>query len=353
MTEEKRSHEIDIIKIAFQVLKQWRYLLKFVAVGTVFGLLIALSTYRKYQSSVVLAPEFSSGTGGLSGGLADLAESFGVSSGGTRSMDAIYPDLYPDIFMSTEFIQSLYDVPVRLEKDPKQRTYLQHLLHDVKNPWWNMPRIWINNLMKPKNSINDKGQKDAYTISRDEWGFIMSIQADISCIVDKKTSVITISVEDQDPMVAAIMADTLQHRLQEYVTNYRTAKARVDVEHYKKLTFDAKEKYERARRLYASSSDANTEIILQSVNSKIEDLENDMQLKYNVYTQCLTQLKTAEAKLQERTPAFTIIQPAKTNPKAVSTPKIVILLLWVAISCVIGSIVIIYKDYRKNAKNNN
>lgn len=40
----------------------------------------------------------------------------------------------------------------------------------------------------------------------------------------QKTSVISISVMDQDPMVAAILADTLQSRLQQYITEYRTKK---------------------------------------------------------------------------------------------------------------------------------
>jgi uncharacterized protein involved in exopolysaccharide biosynthesis len=72
-----------------------------------------------------------------------------------------------------------------------------------------------------------------------------------------------------------------------------------------------------------------------------------MGLKYNVYTQSMTQLKLAEAKLQERTPAFTIIQPAKVNPKPVSTPKIVILFIWVMLTLSIGVGTIIYRELKK------
>ena len=49
-------------------------------------------------------------------------------------------------------------------------------------------------------------------------------------------------------------------------------------------------------------------------------MENDMQLKYNTYTTLNTQLQAAKAKVQERTPAFTVIKGADvpikpTGPK--------------------------------------
>ena len=44
--------------------------------------------------------------------------------------------------------------------------------------------------------------------------------------------------------------------------------------------------------------------------SKKEDLENDMQLKFNTYSTLTMQYQAALAKVQERTPAFTILQGA-------------------------------------------
>jgi capsule polysaccharide export protein KpsE/RkpR len=122
--------------------------------------------------------------------------------------------------------------------------------------------------------------------------------------VDKKTSVISITVTDQDPLIAALIADSAKQRLQTFITNYRTNKARNDLSYMEKLYNEAKEQYSRARQLYASYSDANQELLLESYKSKEEDLENEMQLKYNIYTQVTEQLQLAKAKVQERTPAF-------------------------------------------------
>lgn len=349
--EEKNNKEIDIIALCVLVFKHWRYLARFAIIGVVFGLIVAFSIPKEYGSNVVLAPEFSSGMSGLSNNLSDLASSFGVDLGSNMStMDAIYPDLYPDIFESTEFIQSLYNVPVRLQKDTTQRTYLNHILNDFKTPWWNYPKAWLSQLLKPSELLpNEKGGKvDPYAMTRKQWDIYNGVSSAISCVVDKKTSVISISVTDQDPMVAAIISDTLQFRLQEYITNYRTNKARRDVEHYKRLAEQAKKEYETVRIKYVASSDAHRNVSLMAASAKIEDLENDMGLKYNVYTQSMAQLKIAEAKLQERMPAFTMIQPAKVNLKPVSTPKIVILFIWTFLFCVLGATIVLWKEYKKD-----
>jgi len=346
--EKQKRKEIDIIGLLKVLIKNWKYLMRYAAAGAVGGIIAAFSIPKVFSSSVILAPEFSSGAT-LSGSLSDLASSFGVNLSGNKSaMDAIYPDLYPDIFESTKFIESLYDVPVRLQKDNTPRKYIDHLIKEVKIPWWNYPRVWLAELLKPSEPLNPsgKGAPDPYAMNRTQWDVYKEVMSAVNCQVDKKTSVITLSVTDQDPMVAAIMADTLQHHLQEYIIDYRTSKARTDVEYYRRLAEEAKQDYENIRKRYVRSSDSNLNATLMAVTAQTEDLENDMQLKYNVYTQSMAQLKAAEAKLQEKTPAFTVIQPARVNPKPVSTPKIVIMFMWIVFACFAGSVVVLWKEYK-------
>ena len=233
MEDKKHSKEIDVIALVTIVLKEWKTLLRFMIVAAILGLIIALSTPREYTSEVVLAPELSSGGIGMSGSLADIASSFGVDLGKKSSIDAIYPELYPDIFSSTDFILNLFDVPVRLKDDPTTRTYLKHLLKDTKKPFWEYPKIWVSSILKKQEEPGKgKSQKDPYRLSEIDSKLCEKIGQAMICLIDKKTSEITISFTDQDPMVAAIMADTLQHRLQNYITEYRTKKARTDYEYY-------------------------------------------------------------------------------------------------------------------------
>ena len=340
-----KTREIDVVAVFKVLLKQWRYLARFAAVGAVVGVIVALCTPKSFTASVTLAPEMNSGGIGLSGNLADMASSFGIDIGGKSSVDAIYPELYPDIFATTDFLLSLYDVPVRLKEDDTVRKYIDHFKKDLKIPFWNYPKIWIAQMLTPKEGNNGKnGARDPFRLSKEDDQIIEGMRNSIICTVDKKTSVININVIDQDPLVAAIMADTLQRRLQLYITEYRTKKARNDYDFYKKLSQQLRHDYERSREIYTSYADANQGVQLQSLQVKIEELENNMQLKYDNYKNSLELMRQAHAKIQERTPAFVILERPLMPHKASSAPRALIVLLWIFLFVVVGAAKVMYKE---------
>ena len=95
-----------------------------------------------------------------------------------------------------------------------------------------------------------------------------------------------------------------------------------------KLFGEARAQYDKARQVYAAYADANQEVALQSYKLKEEDLENDMQLKYNIYQQVVEQLQLAKAKVQERTPAFTVVQGASVPLRHSSRSKLATMVMW-------------------------
>jgi len=341
--EKKTSvtKEFDIVAIALVLLKEKKILLLFSFFAAIIGVVVALSTPKSYTSSVVLAPEMSSGGLGMSESLGSLASSFGIDLGNKSSMDAIYPELYPQIFSSTDFILKVLPVKVRL-KDNSTKPYIEHLTKDLKMPFWDYPKAWILKLLKNRKKNNVEGKPDPFRISEDEDEICKFIRSAVRCEVDKKTSVITVSVTDQDPMVAAVLADTLQLRLQEYITDYRTKKARNDFDYYKKLYEESKINYRKAQRSYVSFVDANQNTVLQSYKSKEDELENELQLHYNVYNQIASQMQNAKAKIQERTPAFTIIEKAMMPHKASSTPRLIVVVLFSILGFCAGIVWIVF-----------
>ena len=98
------------------------------------------------------------------------------------------------------------------------------------------------------------------------------------------------------------------------------------------------------RRQYASMADASTNVSLRSVELRMEDLENDMQLKFNTYTNLNNQLQAAKAKVQERTPVFTILKGAAVPIKP-SGPKRIIFVAVITLLTFIGTAIwIVRKD---------
>ncbi|MBR1448437.1 MAG: chain-length determining protein [Prevotella sp.] len=347
----KKSHEIDVIGIARQILKEKKLLLKFLIIFLVIGVIVALNKPKTYTSEVILAPEMSAGGLGMSSSLADMASTFGFDIGGKSSMDAIYPEIYPEVFASTTFIMELTDVPVRTTSDNTLKTFEQHLKLDTKVPFWNYPLIWIGQLLAPRPSEGPANGNASTYLSKAEDELCNAIRGSISCEVSSKTSLISIKVKDQDPLAATILADTIHRRLQKYITAYRTQKARNDVEYYQKLLDENEEQYKEALLKYASYTDSHSNTQMATYQTKGEKLENEVQISLAAYNQVAAQLQTANAKVQECTPAFTVIQPASIPYKASSTPRSLIVVFFLLLGIVADGIWIFYiRDFLKQRK---
>ena len=296
----------------------------------VLSAIITLSIPNYYRCTVKLAPEIPGGNKGNSG-LASLASSFGVNLGSASvGADAIMPNLYPDLMNSVVFRASLFPVKVQQEDGDTAMTYYDYLENYQRLPWWSAGiktlgegiSSAINSLLGLEKETSNK--VNPFRLTKEQMAIVEKMEKKVVCDVDNKTFVITIGVTDQDPLIAATLADTVQTRLQEFITDYRTRKARVDLAYNQKLYMEAQERYEEARLKYATYSDANRRVLFENVRSEQTKLENEMQLQYRTYSQIAAQLQLAEAKVQQETPAFTTLQPAtvpikKTGPKRMIT----------------------------------
>jgi uncharacterized protein involved in exopolysaccharide biosynthesis len=280
----------------------------------VVAVVIAKSIPPYYKCEVILAPEAGAG-GGNAGQLASLASSFGVSlGGGNASGDAITPSLYPDLMKSTDFKTSLFPIKVHGKKDKTSITYYDYLKNEWKAPWWED----FFGLMAPENKPDTL--VDNFELTGEQARIAGMIMKNVVCKIDKKTNLISISVTTQEPYIAALLADSVKTRLQDFLTEYRTQKSRHDLEYAEMLLRQAKKDYEHARQKYVEFVDANQDIVLESIRQKQTDLENDLQLQYNNYNTLSAQVLAYKAKVQEATPAFTTLQRA-TVPLGPAGPK--------------------------------
>lgn len=324
-TKETRTKQIDVVAIAKAMNKHRKTYLIVLPVTFVISCLLILCVPRYYTSTAKLAPEISSFS---TSSLGDIAASFGFDLGGSSSNgDAIFPELYPELIESNDFMVSLFDVKVTPSDGPTSTTYYNHLAAHRKTPWWGKAFMAVKMWFADPEPRKSKGGKvDPFQLTRRQDAIVKLMSKSIKCDVDKKNYVISITVEDQDPLIAATMTDTVKVRLQQFITDYRTQKAKKDLQYYEKLCRDAKAKYERVRQQYGSFSDANQDIVLESYKLKQNDLENEMQLLYNTYTALQTQMQQAQAKLLMQTPAFTTLQSASVPLKPAGPKRMIFVL---------------------------
>ena len=126
------------------------------------------------------------------------------------------------------------------------------------------------------------------------------------------------------------------------MTNYRTEKARQDLEYYETLYEEAKQNYFASQQRYAGYVDRNQGVVLQRVRTEQERLQNEMNLNYQLYNACAQQLQAAKAKVQQETPVFTIINPPQVPLKRSKPSKVTILLACVFLGACIAAVWVLW-----------
>lgn len=352
------EQEIDLIELAQKAWKSRRLIFKSCGYAFIIGLIVAFSIPKEYTTSVTLAPESSSKSG--SGNMGALAAMAGINLSSSSGEDALSPELYPDIVSSTPFLLELFNIKVKDQKGDLNTTLYNYLDKHQRAPWWGVVMSapfkalgWAASLVKDKPAENTAGKLDPFKLTQDESIIADGLSKRIAVAIDKKTGITTLSVTMQDPLISASLTDTVMFRLQKYITDYRTNKARHDLAFAEKLFREAKTNYTEAQKKYATFVDANQNIILFSYRAEQERLQNEMNLAYNVYNQVAQQVQMAKAKVQEITPVYTVVQPATVPLKPVKPNKVMILVGFIFLA-VVGSIgwILFVKDLFINWKKN-
>lgn len=318
---------IDLRIIFKKIIKRKKLFYKTLPTVFVLSCAYILCIPRYYTTNLSLAPETSNGLS-TSGTLGSLASTFGFDLGSIQTTDAISPLLYPDLMEDNAFVMDLLSIKVESREGNFECSYKEYLTKHQKSAWWSSIFKTIGSIFATKEDvpIKAKTKSSPYILSKEQDDILEAARGNISIDIDKKTNVIGISVMAQDPLICKTMADSVQERLQRYITKYRTNKACIDQAYYKQLATEAKKDYEKARQKYNNFSDANTNLTLPSFRSALDDLENDMQLKYNTYSAMITQYQAANAKVQERTPAFTVIKGAAVPIKPAGPKRMIFVL---------------------------
>lgn len=314
-TQDAELLNIDFKKLYTTLLHSRRRLYLWAGISIVVGIIVAFSIPKSYTVTSGLAPELSTSTSSKLGTITNML-GMGNLTGNT---EAIYPSLYPKIAHSTPFVKEMLESTVTMESG-QQCTLQDYMEHHTRKPWWSAALHGIGKLFHSKQNLSRHDSINPYQLTEKEYALMLSLNGMVGVVVDKKTMEITISTTAQDPHVAAAMCKTVSNLLKDAVTNYRTDKAKQTVDYYEKLYIDAESEYHKAQNAYAVYIDRHQGVLLQSVKVEQDRLQNEMNLKYQLYNQIATELQNSKAKVQLETPVFTEIVPPSI-PLKPSKPK--------------------------------
>lgn len=357
MIEENKQQEIseiDLVTLFHKLIRKRKSLYKAIGAGIIAGAIIGFSLPKTYQVDVSLSPESGvSATSGLSG----IASMFGLGNASAGfGEDALTFNMFPEIVKTNPFVLEMLQIPIQTQKG--DCVILYDYLDTEKKPWWShimeAPRMLVEGIK----SLFKEEQKDSvkvidpFRLTPEQNGRIGMLKKILEVETDKKSNMTKVTVSLQDPLAAAIVADSAVHKLQEYITDYRTRKAKQDYDFQLSLCEQYKKEYFEARQEYAKFADANRNVILQTVTSEKEKLQKNLTLAEQIYSQSMGQLQVLRGKVQEAKPVFAVVEPATVPLVPASPKKMLIIIAFAFLAFVFESAWILFgKDIYHDFKN--
>ena len=305
--DKKILLQIDLLMLRTQLWSRKWSSIMIAFISGVVGFLLSLDIPKRYRTVVTLAPESSESE--LSSAASSITSILGGGIG-APSGDAIYPELYPDIINTIPFSVEMLNIPVSTLDGSYTGDLYNYMTKHQKIPWWSRAKSRFKALFQKKEQ-DSSDYLDPYCLTIRQMNVINGFHKLVTCEVDVKTSVITLTSVMQDKLVACTVADSLCVKLQEYVTAYKTNKANNDLKTVRSLYEEARRDYMSAQQEYASFLDRNVNLVRESVKAEVVRLANEQNITFGVYQEMSSQLAAARAKLQEQPPAFTVLDPAR------------------------------------------
>ena len=353
--KEKNVEAVEESSIDWQDLlsKAWRGKKVIITVTVVFmflGLISALTMTRLYTSKVTLVPELGKSTSSSLSSLSNMLGLGGMTMG--SSADAYHVTVYPEVVASTPFVAKMFDMRVTDPKKGIDTTLIGYLTRErfsIGNVIGYVTKP-IFSLFSNKEEETKGNELNLFHLTKDQDRIVKTMNKAIQVDVDKKTGETTIQVTMDNPVIAATVADTVCKHLREYIVEYRTRKAREDLENYKKIADESYQRYLKASKAYAYYQDHNRGLILNAVISEGSRLSNELQIASQLYQQMKLQAEMARGKVIDEKPVFAIIQPA-TVPLLPQNSRAKVLLIWTFVGFVLSCAWVLYgKEYWQKGK---
>ncbi|MBO0937949.1 lipopolysaccharide biosynthesis protein [Fibrella sp. HMF5335] len=312
-------------------------------IGGLLGALYAFNKPNEYTSQVTLLPEIQAKSGGTMGGLSSLAGLAGIDINGlSGNADAVRPELYPTVLQSVPFALAIAKQPV-YSKEFKKTQSLEAYLEAKNEPNW-FSRLFAGST--DSTSATGFGPNTgALRLTKQQDELTKIILARVLGTYDKKSGVLTISTTMPDPIVAASTTQQTLAYLTDYVTGYRTEKARMEVDFLTKQVAAAKQRYQQAEYALSAYRDQNRSVYLNTAKIEEQRIQAEFLLAQDLYNALSKQSEMAKIKVQQDTPVFKILEPAQI-PLKKSAPKRTIIVL---VSVIAGmAISLLYSFFRRD-----
>ena len=327
------SDEIDLVELLQKVWQGRKIAIKISVVFALLGVIFALSSANVYTATTTFIPKGKS-SGSVGGSLGSLASLAGISLGGMSGGDSeIPPTMYPMVLNSIPFLEKtlLLEVPLNGQNIVIKEYLLTQMyfkesnsfdfLNFLKKYTIGLPALLKGKIFAKMNALPSAAEN--ITIKRltyEDEQLFNYLKGLVTISVDKKEGFITLSVQDKDPQVAAIVAQNTQHLLQQEVIDFKIKNAQELLTFTETLYTEKKVAFEALQDELASFRDQHQNISSGLFENKLSRLESELAIASAVNEELAKQVEQARIQVSKDTPIFTIIDPVvipnqRTSPK--------------------------------------
>jgi len=352
------ENEIDLVELTKHIWENRSTIYKFVALGIMLGLAVALLSPKDYRSGATLMPEMRSTQGGASSLLQQYGGLLGMRGNADMGQEGmIPPQLYPQIVQSLPFQLELLNQEVRFNKFDTTTTvytffdevYTPSVLSHVKGYTIGMPGKIIGLFREdsPKLALPRGFESDSIiSVTKAQMEIIENMRSRVNVSLNEETGVLNLTVEMPDPNAAAQVAKTSIELIKQYVTLYRTRKAQEDLQFSEEQLVSAEERFREAQDRLAEFRDANINLSTARAQTQQQRLQSEYDLTFNVYNSMAQQVEQAKLKVQEQTPVVSILQPVQV-PVDDTTSGLLILVIYTIFGGLLAICLIVFRKYFK------
>ncbi|MEI6679461.1 MAG: Wzz/FepE/Etk N-terminal domain-containing protein [Mariniphaga sp.] len=347
--------EVDFINLARTFWEGRKLIIKLIITSLTIGFFVAILIPNEFTASSTMVPQISdpkSKLAGLSGGLSGLsglAAMAGINLN-TATGSELSPRTYSSIISSVPFQLELMKTPLNFEKLDSQVTlYDYYIKVKFGNPFIKytvgLPSLIIKAIKGDKKNKFISKANPLYMLTEKQIEVQKIIEQQVGIFVNDKDAYVSLSCSLPEAFAAAQLAQHAQLLLQQYITEFKIEKAKVDQEFIQQRFDEAKKTYQAAQQQLASFRDRNKNMTTATAKTEEERLYGEYTLVTGVYSELAKKLEQAKIQVKEETPVFTIIKPVSVPIEKASPNRPLILAISAFIGLVLGTVLVLGKDF--------
>uniref|UniRef100_UPI00404882D0 Wzz/FepE/Etk N-terminal domain-containing protein n=1 Tax=Algoriphagus sp. TaxID=1872435 RepID=UPI00404882D0 len=326
MTDNTKSpsnskNEIDLHDIILPIWRGRKQILTIATISGILGGIVGFLTPATYTATSTFLPQTTQ-SGGAAGSLGGLAALAGINLNSPMVGGDIPPSMYATVLGSEPFRKRILDTEIWENGD--SLTYREYLV--------NQPNSILSTVLEYTIGLPEKivgnGNEESTLPSSDELQALSdeenelhkSLASKISIANDKKEGVVSLTVVEGDPLIAAQVAKVTEEVLQDWIIEHKVKNAKSQYAFIEKQ-FDSKQKeFFSIQDQLAGYMDRNQNMLSASYLTRLERLQAEFDLINTVYSELAKQKEQAAIQLSKDTPTFSVLNPVKV-PKEKTAPN--------------------------------